>query len=89
MTTRLKNALWFAIPALTTAAALTAITLASGGLEQAEQEVGSNDLTEPVIALVLFAIVGGTIVGGAFYLVRRLRSASEFVDQSPGLIPLV
>lgn len=72
MTTRLKNTLWFAIPALSTAAALTVITLASGGLEQAQQEVGSNDLTEPVIALVLFAIVGGAIVGGSFYLVRRL-----------------
>lgn len=72
MTTRLKNTLWFAIPALVTAAALTAITLASGELEQAQQEAGSSDLTEPVIALFLFAIVGGALVGGSFYLVRRL-----------------
>jgi len=70
MSPRTKNTLWFAIPAFLTAGALTAISLP--GLEEAGQEVGSTTLTEPIIALILFAGGGGAIVGGIFYGIRRL-----------------
>lgn len=70
MSSRMKNMLWFAIPALAAAGALAAISIP--GVEEARQEIGADTLTEPIIALVLFAAIGGAVVGGAFYGIRRL-----------------
>lgn len=67
MSPRTKNTLWFTIPAVLTACALTAISLPE--LEEAREEVGR--LTEPIIALIIFAGLGGAVVGGIFYGIRR------------------
>lgn len=75
MSSRTKNTLWFVLPALVTAGALTAISIPA--LEENRQEIGTDTLTEPIIALVLFAGVGGGFVGGIFYGIRRLLTRSK------------
>lgn len=75
MSLRIKNTLWFAIPAVITAGALAAISIP--GLEEIRQEVGSATLTEPIIALIIFAGAGGAIVGGVFYAIRHLMGRKE------------
>lgn len=75
MSSRPKNSLWFAIPALTMAGALTAISIP--GIEETRQEIGTDTLAEPIIALVLLAGIGGAIVGGVFYGGHRLATRNK------------
>ncbi|WP_448257085.1 hypothetical protein [Microbacterium aurum] len=77
MTPRTKNTLWFTVPAVVTAGVLTAITLIGGDLDEIQREAGSPTLAEPIIALILFAVVGGVAVGGIFYGVRRLSTRKK------------
>ncbi|MFC6356534.1 hypothetical protein [Luethyella okanaganae] len=67
MSERDKSALWFLLPALAAAIALVAISLPSLG-----DAVNDTSPAEAIIALVLFALVGGAVVGGVTYAIRRL-----------------
>ena len=78
MSSRTKNTLWFAIPALATAGALAAVSVP--GIEEARQEIGTETFTEPIIALVLFAGIGGAVVGGIFYGLHRLLARRSSKD---------
>lgn len=72
---RRNHAKWFTIPAVATAGVLTAISIPE--LEDIRQEIGSDSLAEPLIALVIFAGVGGMIVGSISYGLRRLTKRHE------------
>ncbi|MEJ1092766.1 hypothetical protein [Microbacterium istanbulense] len=69
MSERGKNLLWFLLPALVGVIALAAISLPT--LNDAASETSP---TEAIIALLLFAVVGGAIIGGAVYAIRKLST---------------
>lgn len=69
MSERGKNALWFLLPALAMAIALVAISLPT--LNDAASEASP---TEAIIALLLFALAGGAIVGVVTYAIRKLST---------------
>lgn len=72
MSERGKNALWFLLPALAAAIALVAISLPNLG-----DAANDTSTAEAIIALLLFALVGGAVVGGVTYAIRKLSTRSK------------
>lgn len=72
MSERGKNLLWFLQPALVGVIALAAISLPT--LNDAASEASP---TEAIVALLLFAAVGGAIIGGVVYAIRKLSTRSR------------
>ncbi|GAB2708658.1 hypothetical protein ACX801_03815 [Arthrobacter bambusae] len=61
MSKKARSWLWFLVPTLVVAALVIAISIP--GLKAAQQEIGADSLTIPIVAMLILAVVAGSLLG--------------------------
>lgn len=61
MSKKARSWLWFLVPTLVVAALVIAVSIP--GLKAAQQEIGADSLTIPIVAMLILAVVAGSLLG--------------------------
>ncbi|MDQ0028958.1 hypothetical protein [Arthrobacter bambusae] len=81
MSNKSRSWLWFLVPTLVATVLVIAISIP--GLEGARQEIGADSLVIPIVAMLILAVVAGSVLGltvlGLRHLVRP-RSVARTLD---------
>lgn len=81
MSKKARSGLWFLVPTLVVTALVVAISIP--GLEAAQQEIGADSLVIPIVAMLILAVVAGSVLGLVVLGLRKLarpRSAAPSRD---------
>ncbi|GAA5195662.1 hypothetical protein GCM10023346_26240 [Arthrobacter gyeryongensis] len=81
MSKKTRSWLWFLVPSLVVAALVIAISIP--GLEAAQEEIGADSLVIPIVAMLILAVVAGSVLGLIVLGLRKLvrpRSAASSRD---------
>lgn len=70
MSKKIQSWPWFLVPMQVVAALVIAISIP--GLEAAQEEIGADSLVIPIVAMLILAVVAGSVLGLIVLGVRKL-----------------